>query len=84
LHPGLGFAKHGLRSLLPAPHHQFFHRLAKANDYENVELRLTPQREFDLPKDLCGEGLPPRVASAGLAVVMRRRDRRKFVMPVDA
>jgi SAM-dependent methyltransferase len=78
--PAYGNIDHGFFGYQP----KFFHRLAEANDYELAELRLTPQREVDLPEDLCGEGLPPRVASAGLTVVIRRKDRRKFVMPADA
>jgi SAM-dependent methyltransferase len=78
--PAFGNVDHGFFGYQP----KFFHRLAKANDYELAELVLAPQREFDLPDYLRGQGLPPRVASAGLTVVMRRRDRRKFVMPIDA
>jgi hypothetical protein len=63
---------------------KFFHRLAKANDYELAELTLAPQREFALPDYLRGQGLPASFASAGLTVIMRRRDRRKFTMPIDA
>ena len=78
--PAYGNIDHGFFGYQP----KFFHRLAKANDYELAELVLAPQREFDLPDYLRGQGLPPRVASAGLTVVMRRRDGRKFVMPIDA
>ena len=78
--PAYGNIDHGFFGYHP----KFFHRLAKANDYELAELALAPQREFDLPGYLRGQGLPPRVASAGLTVVVRRRDRRKFVMPIDA
>ncbi len=78
--PAYGNIDHGFFGYQP----KFFHRLAEANDYELAELRLTPQREVDLPEDLGGEGLPPRVASAGLTVVVRRKDRRNFVMPADS
>jgi len=77
--PAYGNIDHGFFGYQP----KFFHRLAEANDYELAELALTPQREFDLPEYLCGEGRPPRVVSAGLTVVMRRRNGRKFVMPAD-
>jgi SAM-dependent methyltransferase len=78
--PAYGNIEHGFFGYHP----KFFHRLAEANDYELTELTLTPQREFDLPEYLCGEGLPPRVVGAGLTVVMRRKNGRKFVMPADA
>src|ERR1700722_2698960 len=78
--PAYGDIDHGFFGYQP----KFFHRLAKANDYELAELTLAPQREFELPDYLRGQGLPPSFASAGLTVVMRRRDRRKFVMPIDA
>jgi SAM-dependent methyltransferase len=78
--PAYGNIEHGFFGYHP----KFFHRLAEANDYELAELTLTPQREFDLPEYLCGEGLPPRVVGAGLTVVMRRKNGRKFVMPADA
>lgn len=78
--PAYGNIEHGFFGYHP----KFFHRLAEANDYEIAELTLTPQREFDLPEDLRGNGLPPRVASAGLTVALRRKNGRKFVMPADA
>jgi len=78
--PAHGKIDHGFFGYQP----KFFHRLAEANEYELAELTLLPQREFDLPDYLRGQGLPPRVATTGLTVVMRRRDRRKFVMPIDA
>jgi hypothetical protein len=78
--PAYGNIDHGFFGYQP----KFFHRVAKANEYELAELTLLPQRELDLPDYLRGQGLPPRVASAALTVVMRRRDRRKFVMPIDA
>ena len=78
--PAYGNIDHGFFGYQP----KFFHRLAKANDYEVAELTLAPQPEFELPDYLRGQGLPPSFASAGLTVVMRRRDRRKFVMPADA
>ena len=78
--PAYGNIDHGFFGYQP----KFFHRLAEANDYEIAEFTLSPQREFDLPDYIRGEGLPPRVASAGLTVVMRRKDRRKFVMPLDS
>jgi len=78
--PAYGNIDHGFFGYQP----KFFHRLAEANDYEIAEFTLSPQREFDLPDYIRGAGLPPRVASAGLTVVMRRKDRRKFVMPLDS
>jgi hypothetical protein len=78
--PAYGNIDHGFFGYQP----KFFHRLAEANDYEIAEFTLSAQREFDLPDYIRGEGLPPRVASAGLTVVMRRKDRRKFVMPLDS
>ena len=80
--PGAGLWAH--RPQLLRLSAEIFHRLAKANDYELAEVTLAPQREFELPDYLRGQGLPPSFASAGLTVVMRRRDRRKFVMPLDA
>ena len=78
--PMCGRLSHGFFGYQP----KFFHRLAKANDYEVAQLTLLPQAEIDVPEEFRGDGLPPRVLAVSLLVVMRRKDRRKFVMPADA
>jgi hypothetical protein len=78
--PVCGSLSHGFFGYQP----KFFHRLAKANDYEVAELTLLPQEEIELPEEFRGYGLPSRVLAATLLAVMRRKDRRKFVMPADA
>ena len=78
--PVCGSLSHGFFGYQP----KFFHRLAKANDYEVAQLALLPQAEIDMPEEFRGDGLPSRVLAATLLVVMRRKDRRKFVMPADA
>ena len=37
-----------------------------------------------MPEEFRGDGLPSRILEVTLLVVMRRKDRRKFVMPIDA
>jgi hypothetical protein len=37
-----------------------------------------------VPEEFRGDGLPSRILAATLLAVMRRKDRRKFVMPADA
>jgi hypothetical protein len=78
--PVCGSLSHGFFGYQP----KFFHRLAKANDYEVAQLTLLPQAEIDVPEEFRGNGLPSRVLAATLLVAMRRKDRRKFVMPADA
>ena len=78
--PVCGSLSHGFFGYQP----KFFHRLAKANDYEVAQLTLVPQAEIDMPEEFRGDGLPSRILEVTLLVVMRRKDRRKFVMPIDA
>jgi SAM-dependent methyltransferase len=78
--PAYGNIDHGFFGYQP----KFFHRLSKANEYEVAQLTLIPQAEIDLPAEYRGDGLPLRVLPVTLLVVMRRKDRRKFVMPADA
>jgi hypothetical protein len=78
--PMCGRLSHGFFGYQP----KFFHRLAQANDYEVAQLTLLPQAEIDVPEEFRGDGLPSRVLAVTLLVVMRRKDRRKFVMPADA
>jgi hypothetical protein len=78
--PVCGSLSHGFFGYQP----KFFHRLAKANDYEVAQLTLLPQEEFELPEEFRAEGLPERILAATLLAVMRRKDRRRFVMPADA
>jgi hypothetical protein len=78
--PVCGSLSHGFFGYQP----KFFHRLAKANDYEVAQLTLVPQAEIDMPEEFRGDGLPSHILEVTLLVVMRRRERRKFVMPIDA
>jgi hypothetical protein len=78
--PVCGSLSHGFFGYQP----KFFHRLAKANDYEVAQLTLQPQAEFEMPEEFRADGLPERILAATLLAVMRRRDGRKFVMPADA
>jgi SAM-dependent methyltransferase len=78
--PAYGNIDHGFFGYQP----KFFHRLSKANDYEVAQLTLLPQAEIDLLAEYRGDGLPSRVLPVTLLVVMRRKGRRKFVMPADA
>jgi hypothetical protein len=78
--PVCGSLSHGFFGYQP----KFFHRLAKANDYEVAQLTLLPQAEIDMPEEFRADGLPERILAATLLVAMQRKDRRKFVMPADA
>jgi hypothetical protein len=78
--PVCGSLSHGFFGYQP----KFFHRLAKVNDYEVAQPTLLPQAEFEMPEEFRADGLPERILAATLLAVMRRRDRRKFVMPADA
>jgi hypothetical protein len=78
--PLSGRLSHGFFGYQP----KFFHRMAKANDYEVAQLTLLPQAEIDVPEEFRVDGLPSRILAATLLVAMRRKDRRKFVMPADA
>src|SRR3984893_193169 len=78
--PVCGSLSHGFFGYQP----KFFHRLAKANDYEVAQVTLVPQAQIDMSQEFPGDGLPSRILEVTLLVVMRRKDRRKFVMPIDA
>jgi hypothetical protein len=78
--PATGYSDHGFFGYQP----KFFHRLAKSNDYEIVHLALAPFGEFELPEYLLGTGLPERILSTSLTVVMVRKGRHEFKMPADS
>jgi hypothetical protein len=78
--PAFGNIDHGFFGYQP----KFFHRLAKANDYEIVHLTVAVQGEFEPPEYLRGGALPPRVLRTQLTVAMIRKARGKFVMPADS
>ena len=79
--PAYGHIDHGFFGYQP----KFFHRLAKANDYELAAAYAGAATRSSICPTICAAKDCRRAsASAGLTVVMRRRDRRKFVMPIDA
>jgi hypothetical protein len=78
--PAFGNIDHGFFGYQP----KFFHRLAKANDYEIVHLTVAVQGEFEPPEYLRGGALPPRVLRTQLTVAMIRKARGKFTMPADS
>jgi len=78
--PATGYSDHGFFGYQP----KFFHRLAKSNDYEIVHLALAPFGEFELPEYLLATGLPKRILSTSLTVVMVRKGHHEFTMPTDS
>ncbi|MGA8495613.1 MAG: hypothetical protein WB764_09035 [Xanthobacteraceae bacterium] len=78
--PAFGNIDHGFFGYQP----KFFHRLAKANDYEIVHLTVAVQGEFEPPDYLRGGTLPPRVLRTQLTVAMIRKTPGKFAMPADS
>jgi hypothetical protein len=75
--PAGGHIDHGFFCYRP----NFFHQLAKSNDYEIVHMALASFGEFELPEYLRGMSLPKRIQRTSLTVVMVRKGRREFAMP---
>ena len=77
--PASGNINHGFFGYQP----KFFHRLAKANDYDMVHFAIYKVRDIELPEYLRAQDIPALVPHLNLAIAMVRKGSGGFTMPSD-